>query len=256
MILSLLPSGKYSQTGFKNTTSASSTAVHTISVAESADRSEIGEKHLKPPKSTPHKRQSDNSNNEGDCPHCHAFTRGPRLAEPCHETIRGARGCHHTERHRPCGRRRRGRRRRGRSIGCRRRRGRPRRRRRYRGRCTSHGRRRYRGRSRRGTRKSRHNSCFSLSVQFCHETVSPTVTVVEIRALSVACALDSLCSIPLVLLKLDRLATNLVFASVHTLDRQVFHDLTHSISSPRSPRRSLIRLRAFPSSSSVISKIL
>lgn len=96
----------------------------------------------------------------------------------------------------------------------------------------------------------------SLSVQFCHETVSPTVTVVEIRALSVACALDSLRSIPLVLLKFDRLATDFVFASVHALDRRVFHDLTHSISSPRIPRRSLIRLRAFPNSSSVISKIL
>lgn len=96
----------------------------------------------------------------------------------------------------------------------------------------------------------------SLSVQFCHETVSPTVTVVEIRALSVACVLDSLRPIPLVLLKLDRLATDLVLASVHALDRRVFHDLTHSISSPRSPRRSLIRLRAFPNSSSLISKIL
>lgn len=96
----------------------------------------------------------------------------------------------------------------------------------------------------------------SLSVQFCHETVSPTVTVVEICALSVARVLDSLRSIPLVLLKLDRLATDLVLASVHALDCRVFHDLTHSISSPRSPRRSLIRLRAFPSSSSLISKIL
>lgn len=96
----------------------------------------------------------------------------------------------------------------------------------------------------------------SLSVQFCHETASPTVTVVEIRALSVTCALDSLRSIPLVVLKLDRLATNLVLASVHTLNCWVFHDLTHSISLPRSPRRSLIRLRAFPSSSSLISKIL
>ena len=94
----------------------------------------------------------------------------------------------------------------------------------------------------------------SLSIQFCHETVSPTVTVVEIRALSVACALDSLRSIPLVLLKLDCLAADLVFASVHTLNSGVFHDLTHSIWSPRSPRRSLIRLRAFPSSSSAISK--
>lgn len=94
----------------------------------------------------------------------------------------------------------------------------------------------------------------SLSIQFCHETVSPTVTVVEIRALSVTCTLDSLRSIPLVLLKLDCLATNLVFASVHAPDCWVFHDLTHSIPSPRSPRRSLIKLRAFPSSSSVISK--
>ena len=94
----------------------------------------------------------------------------------------------------------------------------------------------------------------SLSVQFCHETVSPTVTVVEIRALSVTCALDSLCSIPLVLLKLDRLATDLVFTSVRALDCWVFHDLIHSIPSPRSPRRSLIRLRAFPSSSLLISK--
>lgn len=96
----------------------------------------------------------------------------------------------------------------------------------------------------------------SLSVQFCHETVSPTVTVIEIRALSVTRALDSLRPIPLVLLKLDRLATNLVFSPVHALDCWVFHDLTHSISSPRSPRRSLIRLRAFPNSSSLISKIL
>lgn len=96
----------------------------------------------------------------------------------------------------------------------------------------------------------------SLPVQFCHETVSPTVTVVEIRALSVTCALDSLRPIPLVLLKLDRLATDLVLASVHALDCWVFHDLTHSISSPRIPRRSLIRLRAFPNSSSAISKIL
>lgn len=96
----------------------------------------------------------------------------------------------------------------------------------------------------------------SLSVQFCHETACPTVTVVEIRALSVACASDSLRPIPLVLLKFDRLATDLVLASVHALDCWVFHDLTHSISSPRIPRRSLIRLRAFPSSSSVISKIL
>lgn len=96
----------------------------------------------------------------------------------------------------------------------------------------------------------------SLSVQFCHETVSPTVTVVKIRALSVTCALDSLRSIPLVLLKFDRLATDLVLASVHALDCRVFHDLTHSIPSPRIPRRSLIRLRAFPSSSSLISKIL
>ena len=95
----------------------------------------------------------------------------------------------------------------------------------------------------------------SLSVQFCHETVGPTVTVVEIRALSVACALDSLRPIPLVLLKLDCLATDLVFASVHALDCRVFHDLTHSISSPRSPRKSLIKLCAFPSSSSLISKM-
>lgn len=96
----------------------------------------------------------------------------------------------------------------------------------------------------------------SLSVQFCHETVSPTVTVVEIRAPSVACALDSLRSIPLVLLKLDCLATDLVLTSVRTVNAWVFHALTHSISSPRSPRRSLIRLRAFPNSSSLISKIL
>lgn len=94
----------------------------------------------------------------------------------------------------------------------------------------------------------------SLSIQFCHETVGPTVTVVEIRALSVTCALDSLRPIPLVLLKLDRPATDLVFTSVHTMNVGVFHDLTHSISSPRSPRRSLIRLRAFPNSSSLISK--
>lgn len=96
----------------------------------------------------------------------------------------------------------------------------------------------------------------SLSVQFCHETVSPTVTVIEVRTLSVTCALDSLRPIPLVLLKLDRLATNLVFSPVHAFDRQVFHDLIHSIQSPRIPRRSLIRLRAFPSSSSLISKTL
>lgn len=96
---------------------------------------------------------------------------------------------------------------------------------------------------------------FSLSVQFCHETVSPAVTVVEIRALSVTCALDSLRSIPLVLLKLNRLATDLILASVHAVNGGVFHDLTHSISLPRSPRRSLIKLRAFPSSSSAISKI-
>ena len=96
----------------------------------------------------------------------------------------------------------------------------------------------------------------SLSIQFCHETVSPTVTVVEVRALSVACALDSIRSIPLVLLKLDRLATDLVLTSVHAVDCWVFHDLTHSISSPRSPRRSLIKLRAFPNSSSLISKTL
>lgn len=96
----------------------------------------------------------------------------------------------------------------------------------------------------------------SLSIQFCHETVSPTVTVIEIRALSVTRALDSLRSIPLVLLKLDRLATDLVLASVHALYCWVFHDLTHSISSPRSPRKSLIKLRAFPNSSSLISKTL
>lgn len=96
----------------------------------------------------------------------------------------------------------------------------------------------------------------SLSIQFCHETVSPTITVIEIRALSATCALDSLRPIPLVLLKLDRLATNLILASIHALDRRVFHDLTHSIPSPRSPRRSLIKLRAFPSSSSLISKTL
>lgn len=96
----------------------------------------------------------------------------------------------------------------------------------------------------------------SLSVQFCHETVGPTVTVVEIRVLSVTCALDSLRSIPLVFLKLDCLATNFVLASIHAADCWVFHDLTHSISSPRIPRRSLIRLRAFPNSSSLISKTL
>ena len=96
----------------------------------------------------------------------------------------------------------------------------------------------------------------SLSVQFCHETVGPAVTVIEIRALSVTYALDSLRPVPLVLLKLNRLATDLVLTSVHALDCWVFHDLTHSISSPRIPRRSLIRLRAFPNSSSVISKIL
>ena len=94
----------------------------------------------------------------------------------------------------------------------------------------------------------------SLSVQFCHETVGPAVTVIEVRALAVACVLDSLRSIPLVLLKLDRLATDLVLASVHAPDCWVFHDLTHAIWSPRSPRKSLIRLRAFPSSSSLISK--
>lgn len=96
----------------------------------------------------------------------------------------------------------------------------------------------------------------SLSVQFCHETVSPTVTVIEIRTLRVACALDSLRSVPLVLLKLNRLVTDLVLASIHALYCWVFHDLTHSIPSPRIPRRSLIRLRAFPNSSSAISKIL
>lgn len=96
----------------------------------------------------------------------------------------------------------------------------------------------------------------SLSIQFCHETVGPTVTVIEIRTLSVACTLDSLRSIPFVLLKLDRLATNLVLASVHAMNGGIFHDLTHSISSPRSPRKSLIKLRAFPNSSSAISKIL
>lgn len=95
----------------------------------------------------------------------------------------------------------------------------------------------------------------SLSVQFCHEAVGPTVTVIEIRVLTVACALDSLRPIPLVLLKLDCLATDLVLASVHAVNAWVFHDLTHSISSPRSPRRSLIKLRASPSSSSLISKI-
>ena len=94
----------------------------------------------------------------------------------------------------------------------------------------------------------------SLSVQFCHETVGPAVTVIEVHALIVARALDSLRPIPLVLLKLDRPATNFVFTSVHAADCWVFHDLTHSIPSPRSPRRSLIRLRAFPSSSSLISK--
>lgn len=137
--------------------------VHAISVTESADRSEIGEKHLKPPKSTPRKRQSDNADDEGDCTHCHAFTRGPRPAKPCHETIRGARGRHHTERHRPCGGRRgRPRRwRRCRSVGCwRRRRGRSTSRpwRRRRGECASRRRRWCGSRSRRGTRKSRHNS--------------------------------------------------------------------------------------------------
>lgn len=95
----------------------------------------------------------------------------------------------------------------------------------------------------------------SLSIQFCHEAVCPAVTVIEIRALTVACALDSLRPIPLVLLKLDCLTTDLVLAPVHATDCWVFHDLTHSISSPRSPRRSLIKLRAFPSSSSAISKI-
>lgn len=96
----------------------------------------------------------------------------------------------------------------------------------------------------------------SLSIQFCHETVSPTVTVVEIRALSATCALDSLRSIPLVLLKLDCLANDLVLASIHAMNAWVFHDLTHSIPSPRSPRKSLIKLRAFPNSSSLISKTL
>lgn len=96
----------------------------------------------------------------------------------------------------------------------------------------------------------------SLSIQFCHETVCPAVTVVEVRVLSVACALDSLRSISLALLKFDHLASDLVLASVHALDCWVFHDLTHSIPSPRIPRRSLIRLRAFPNSSSVISKTL
>lgn len=95
----------------------------------------------------------------------------------------------------------------------------------------------------------------SLSVQFCHKTIGPTVTVIEIRAFTVACALYSLRPIPLVLLKLDCLAADLVFASVHTLDCRVFHDLTHSISSPRRSRRSLIKLCAFQSSSSAISKI-
>ena len=94
----------------------------------------------------------------------------------------------------------------------------------------------------------------SLFVQFCHETVSPAVTVIEIRALTVACALDSLRPIPLVFLKLDCLSTDLVLTSVHAVNVRVFHALTHSISSPRSPRKSLIRLRAFPSSSSAISK--
>lgn len=94
----------------------------------------------------------------------------------------------------------------------------------------------------------------SLSVQFCHETIGPAVTVVEIRALSVARVLDSLRPIPFVLLELDCLAANLVFASVRTVDCWVFHDLTHSIWSPRSPRKSLIKLRAFPNSSSLISK--
>ena len=96
----------------------------------------------------------------------------------------------------------------------------------------------------------------SLSVQFCHETVGPTVTVVEVRALSVTRALDSLRPVPLVLLKLECLVTDLVLASVRTMNAWVFHDLTHSIWSPRSPRKSLIRLRAFPNSSSLISKIL
>lgn len=94
----------------------------------------------------------------------------------------------------------------------------------------------------------------SLSIQFCHEAVGPAVTVIEVHALSVACALDSLRPVPFVLLKLDRLATNLVFASVRAADCRVFHDLTHSIWSLRSPRKSLIRLRAFPNSSSLISK--
>lgn len=95
----------------------------------------------------------------------------------------------------------------------------------------------------------------SLSVQFCHETVGPAVTVIEVRALSVACAFDSLRPVPLVLLKLDCLATNFVLTSIHAADCRVFHDLTHSIPSPRSPRKSLIRLRAFPNSSWLISKI-
>lgn len=95
----------------------------------------------------------------------------------------------------------------------------------------------------------------SLSVQFCHETVGPAVTVIEVCVLTVACALDSLRPVPLVLLKLYRLATDLVLASVHAVDCRVFHALTHSIWSPRSPRRSLIKLRAFPNSSSLISKI-
>lgn len=94
----------------------------------------------------------------------------------------------------------------------------------------------------------------SLSVQFCHEAASPTVTVIEIRTLNVTCVLDSLRPVPLVFLKLDCLAADLVLASVHTPDCWVFHDLTHSIWSPRSPRKSLIRLRAFPNSSSLISK--
>ena len=96
----------------------------------------------------------------------------------------------------------------------------------------------------------------SPSIQFCHETISPTVTVIEVCAFSVACALDSLRPIPLVLLEFERLAANLVLASVHAADCRVFHDLTHSIWSPRSPRKSLIRLRAFPNSSSLISKTL
>ena len=62
----------------------------------------------------------------------------------------------------------------------------------------------------------------SLSVQFCHETVSQTIAVIEIRALSVMCALDSLRPIPLVLLKLDRLTTDLVLTSVHTLNAGYF----------------------------------